>query len=105
MYQMFLEETRIHFLYRYTQEKNRLRLLLTNIEISDKMPIPNKRKQQRKKHRVPLARILIGAIGIILLWRGVWDFVRDVPIIEDPIVSIVIGLLLLYISHEYYREL
>lgn len=69
------------------------------------MPIPNKRKQSRKIHRVPLARILIGAIGIILVWRGVWDFVREIPVIEDPIVSIVIGFLMLYFSHEYYREL
>ena len=69
------------------------------------MPTPNKRKEKKKVHRVPLARLLIGAIGIVLLWRGIWDFAKDVPILEEPIVSVVIGLLLLYFSHEYYREL
>ncbi len=66
------------------------------------MPIP---KKEKNVHRIPLSRILIGAIGIVLVWRGIWDFAKEVPVIKEPIVSIVIGLFLLYISHEYYREL
>ncbi len=65
------------------------------------MPLNHK----KKPHRVPLARILVGAIGVILLWRGVWDFVKEVPVIQEPLVSVAVGLLLLYFSHEYYREL
>jgi hypothetical protein len=41
---------------------------------------------------------LIGGIGMIVFWRGIWDLTYVIPVVENPVVSIVIGLFLMAIT-------
>ncbi len=43
--------------------------------------------------RFPFAHAFLGGIGVVLFWRGVWEIADRMRI--DPIVSIVVGSLLL----------
>ncbi len=44
-------------------------------------------------HR-PVLYALIGAVGIILVWKGVWETAELIPILHGPM-SIVVGVLIL----------
>lgn len=44
--------------------------------------------------RKPIAYAIIGALGIILLWKGVWETAGLVPALNGP-GSIVVGLIIL----------
>jgi hypothetical protein len=41
---------------------------------------------------------LIGAIGMIIFWRGIWDLSYEIPILSHPLVSIVVGLVILALT-------
>jgi len=43
--------------------------------------------------RVPFLHAFLGGVGVVLFWRGVWELADRIHI--DPIVSIVVGSLLL----------
>lgn len=43
--------------------------------------------------RVPFLHAFLGGVGVVLFWRGVWEIADRIHI--DPIVSIVVGSLLL----------
>jgi hypothetical protein len=43
--------------------------------------------------RVPFLHAFLGGVGVVLFWRGVWEVADRIQI--DPIVSIVVGSLLL----------
>ena len=58
-----------------------------------------------KKKTKKAILLLIGALGIILFWRGIWTLADYSPIIQNPSVSIIIGVILLVISHQWYREM
>jgi len=62
-----------------------------------------KKTNHKRKHRALL--LIVGALGIILFWRGVWILTDYTPILQDPIISIVFGIVLLILSHQWYREL
>lgn len=47
----------------------------------------------------------MGAAGVILFWRGVWALADITPVIEQPLVSMVLGAVILFVSHQWYREL
>ncbi|OGJ52114.1 hypothetical protein A2335_01295 [Candidatus Peregrinibacteria bacterium RIFOXYB2_FULL_32_7] len=40
----------------------------------------------------------IGGIGMIVFWRGIWDLTYIIPIIQNPIGSILLGLILMAIT-------
>jgi spore maturation protein SpmA len=62
-------------------------------------------KARNKKKTMKAILLLVGALGIILFWRGIWTFADQAHIIQDPLISVVIGVILLIISHQWYREL
>jgi spore maturation protein SpmA len=64
--------------------------------------MPRKHKKEKAKKAILL---LVGALGIIVFWRGIWSLADNLPVIEDPFISIIIGVILLVISHQWYREL
>jgi hypothetical protein len=43
--------------------------------------------------RVPFLHAFLGGVGVVLFWRGIWELADRIQI--DPIVSIVVGSLLL----------
>ena len=49
--------------------------------------------------------LVTGSIGVILFWRGVWALADGTPILENPWVSLFLGLVILVLSHQFYREL
>ncbi len=46
-------------------------------------------KQFRVHHRI--AFYIIGALGVIFVWRGVWTIIDNTPIFSDPFASLSIG--------------
>lgn len=46
-------------------------------------------KQFRIHHRI--AFYIIGALGVIFVWRGVWTIIDNTPIFNDPFASLGIG--------------
>lgn len=50
-----------------------------------------------KLSRWPIVYALIGAIGIILLWKGVWETAEYYPVLFGP-VSFLVGLILLLLT-------
>jgi hypothetical protein len=48
--------------------------------------------------RYPLIYALVGGIGIILFWRGVWHAADELPYIANSWVSIIIGILILLLT-------
>jgi len=42
--------------------------------------------------------------GVILLWRGIWEGIGQLPLMENPWVSLFIGLLILTLTGWIYTE-
>jgi hypothetical protein len=49
-------------------------------------------------------QVLVYLTGIIIFWRGLWDLAAQTPYIENPYVSMVVGLLILTLSGYIYYE-
>lgn len=64
--------------------------------------MPQKKSNKKRKQAL---YIVLGSLGIILFWRGIWSLADISPVLENPIVSIIIGAIILIISHQWYREL
>jgi len=47
---------------------------------------------------------LLGATGVIIFWRGLWEGADLIPIVKEPIVSIFIGLAILTFTGVIYEE-
>ncbi|MBI2668322.1 hypothetical protein HYX14_00615 [Candidatus Woesearchaeota archaeon] len=47
---------------------------------------------------------MLGATGIILFWRGLWEGSSFIPLLAEPWVSFVIGLVMLGFSAFIFRE-
>lgn len=60
-------------------------------------------KRFRIHHKIIFS--LIGVVGIILVWRGVWTFVDETPFFNTPAISIILGLLLVVISGFFFKLL
>lgn len=40
----------------------------------------------------------VGIIGVVFFWTGVWDGVGSLPFLENPLISLVVGMVMLSIS-------
>jgi K+-transporting ATPase A subunit len=60
-------------------------------------------KRLRLHHKIIFS--LIGIVGIILVWRGVWTFFDNTPFLNDPVVSIIVGFLLVGFSGLFFKLL
>ncbi|MBW2965082.1 DUF504 domain-containing protein [Candidatus Woesearchaeota archaeon] len=47
---------------------------------------------------------LFGAVGIILFWKGIWEGVGGLPLLESGWVSLFVGLVILTFSGIIFRE-
>lgn len=54
-------------------------------------------KVRAKLSRVPILYSIVGAVGIILLWKGVWDIADQVPALWG-LGSVVLGLVILLMT-------
>lgn len=48
---------------------------------------------------------LVGIIGVIAVWRGIWNFLDYTPIINDPATSIIFGFVLIIVSGVFFKLL
>ncbi|OGC50381.1 hypothetical protein A2716_04205 [candidate division WWE3 bacterium RIFCSPHIGHO2_01_FULL_40_23] len=58
-------------------------------------------KKLQLKHKVIFT--LIGSVGVILVWRGIWTFSDINPFLNNPVSSIVVGLILVIISGFLFK--
>ncbi|MEM4282518.1 MAG: RNA repair domain-containing protein [Candidatus Woesearchaeota archaeon] len=48
--------------------------------------------------------ILVYFVGVILIWRGIWEINDRIPILKSPYVSLFLGLLILTLTGYIFRE-
>jgi hypothetical protein len=41
--------------------------------------------------RYPIAYALIGGVGVVLFWRGVWHTADEIPLLSNSWVSLIVG--------------
>ena len=51
------------------------------------------------KHR--LLYTLAISLGIVLVWRGIWETTLMIPILSYPIVALVVGIIILWLTEKY----
>lgn len=54
----------------------------------------------RKLTRVKFFYSFLVVTGIVLVWRGIWELADRLPIIKVPAVSIVVGLVILWLTQR-----
>ena len=59
--------------------------------------------KMRLHHKIIFA--LIGGVGAILMWRGVWNLSDLAPFLDNPFASVIAGLILLAISGLFFKFL
>lgn len=55
------------------------------------------------RHKITFAFLVF--FGINLLWYGMWGIVEDIPFLNKPIVSLIIGALILIATGYFYENL
>jgi pilus assembly protein TadC len=55
------------------------------------------------RHKITFAFLVF--FGINLLWYGMWGIVEDIPFLNNPIVSLIIGALILIATGYFYENL
>lgn len=55
-------------------------------------------KVRGKLSRYPLLYAVVGGVGIVLFWRGVWHTADMIPFIQNGPVSVAVGTILLLLS-------
>lgn len=51
-----------------------------------------------KKHRAIFQVIIV--LGVVLVWRGLWGIFDQMPIISSAVISLVVGLILLWLFNK-----
>lgn len=46
----------------------------------------------------------LGVLGVLLFWAGFWDGVASLPYLENPFLSLAVGILLLSLSKKIFKE-
>lgn len=62
-----------------------------------------KLKKLRSSHKAIF--IILGLIGTISIWRGVWNLLDTSPFVSHPIASVIIGAILIALSGLFYKIL
>lgn len=47
---------------------------------------------------------IFGVMGIVFFWAGVWDGIGSLPFIKNPLISFILGLLILTLSGIVFKE-
>jgi hypothetical protein len=58
-------------------------------------------KVRGKLSEYPILYAFIAGTGIILIWRGIWHTADVTPILENGIISLIVGTILLLITGAY----
>ena len=44
-------------------------------------------------------------LGVVLIWYGVWDIVGVIPILKNPYVAAITGIIILALTGTFYKKL
>jgi hypothetical protein len=55
------------------------------------------------RHKITFAFIVFFAINLV--WYGMWTIVSDLPILRDPVVSLVLGAIILIATGYFYENM
>jgi len=47
---------------------------------------------------------ILGVLGVVLFWAGTWDGLGSLPYLQNPLISLVVGLLILVLSGLIFKE-
>ncbi len=50
-------------------------------------------------------RLIAAAVGVILMWYGVWELLYTIPIIGQPLIALILGLAILIASGLFYDRI
>lgn len=56
-----------------------------------------------KRFRRKIFVSLLGTVGVVLLWRGLWMLFDLTPFVEHPIISVFVGIFVLIVSGFLYK--
>ena len=59
--------------------------------------------EMRWHHKVFFS--LLGVTGVVLIWRGIWDLVDQAPVLNAPLASVILGLVLVAIAGAFFELL
>ena len=62
-----------------------------------------RKKTMSAVHKIITA--IIAGTALILFWRGVWLTADTIPFLQDPVISMFVGLLVLSSLHLLVKEL
>lgn len=48
---------------------------------------------------------LVGILGVIMVWRGIWTSFEIVPFLEHPFTQIIVGFILVVFSGAFFKML
>ena len=57
----------------------------------------DKLEDKIRKHlsKFPIVYALVGAVGIVLFWRGVWLIADSIPFLSNPYISLFVSIIIL----------
>lgn len=61
------------------------------------------RRNLKMHHKVLYAFAVF--VGLVLVWYGMWGLVMLIPFLKKPIVALVAGTVLLFLTGAFFREL
>ncbi|MBI4078919.1 MAG: hypothetical protein HY429_01335 [Candidatus Levybacteria bacterium] len=63
--------------------------------------LPRRLIRARAHHKILFS--LVGIIGVVLVWRGIWTLTDATPLLNDPIASIALGIFLVILSGFFFK--
>src|SRR5581483_9203054 len=73
--------------------------MLQSFQTSEKSYI----KKLKLRHKVIFAFIVF--FGINLLWYGMWGLVEEIPFLNIPVISLIIGSIILIVTGFFYENM
>ncbi|MEA3487271.1 MAG: hypothetical protein U9R20_06405, partial [Thermodesulfobacteriota bacterium] len=81
------------------------RYLKAESHLSEKMiDEVNRFDQDLKLHHKIIYGTLV-FLGVVLIWYGLWDIVGMIPILKNPYVAAMAGIILLALTGTFYKKL
>ena len=59
------------------------------------------RKLKRRHHAIFAFVVFIGAV---FLWYGIWTIISEIPIISNPYIATILGIIILFATGMYYEN-
>jgi len=59
-------------------------------------------RRLKRRHRMAFATLVF--LGVSFLWYGAWTIISDIPILNNPYIATVIGVIILVGTGMYYEN-